>query len=81
MSAKISDNPDFEETLEHLESIVESMESGDIPLAELVSKFEEGNNLLMTCQKRLKDAELKIDKIKKSKNKLEIEIFDPEDNN
>ncbi len=81
MSAKTSDNPDFEESLERLETIVESMESGDIPLAELVSKFEEGNNLLIACQKRLKDAELKIDKLKKGKDKLELESFEPEDNN
>jgi len=80
MSAKPSDNPDFEESLERLETIVESMESGDIPLAELVSKFEEGNNLLIACQKRLKDAELKIDKLKKGKDKIELESFEPEDN-
>ena len=81
MSAKTTDNPDFEESLERLETIVESMESGDIPLAELVSKFEEGNNLLIACQKRLKDAEIKIDKLKKGKDKLELESFEPEDNN
>ena len=81
MSSKTLDNPDFEESLERLETIVESMESGDIPLAELVSKFEEGNNLLIACQKRLKDAELKIDKLKKGKDKIELESFEPEDNN
>ncbi len=81
MSAKTSNNPDFEESLERLETIVETMESGDIPLAELVSKFEEGNNLLIACQKRLKDAEIKIDKLKKGKDKLELESFEPEDNN
>ena len=81
MSAKTSGNPDFEESLERLETIVESMESGDIPLAELVSKFEEGNNLLIACQKRLKDAEIKIDKLKKGKDKLELESFEPENNN
>ena len=80
MSSKTLDNPDFEESLERLETIVESMESGDIPLAELVSKFEEGNNLLIACQKRLKDAELKIDKLKKGKGKIELESFEPEDN-
>ncbi len=78
MSAKKSESPNFEESLEHLEAIVESMESGEIPLAELVSKFEEGNKLLITCQKRLKDAELKIDKLKKDKDKLEFETFDSE---
>ena len=81
MSTKTSNNPDFEESLERLEMIVKSMENGDIPLAELVSKFEEGNILLNACQKRLKDAELKIDKLKKSKNKFEIAPFEPENDN
>ena len=81
MSAKKSANSNFEESLERLETIVESMESGDIPLAELVSKFEEGNKLLTDCQKRLKDAELKIEKLKKDKDKLELEPFEPENNN
>ncbi len=54
----------FEEALEKLETILESMESGDIPLADLVAKFEEGNTLLRLCQKRLQEAELKIEKLK-----------------
>jgi exodeoxyribonuclease VII small subunit len=33
----------FEAALERLETIVESMESGEVPLAELLAKFEEGS--------------------------------------
>ncbi|TSJ79690.1 exodeoxyribonuclease VII small subunit [Rariglobus hedericola] len=44
------------------------MESGDVPLAELLAKFEEGNTLLKTCEARLKEAELKIEQLKKQKN-------------
>lgn len=44
------------------------MESGDVPLAELLAKFEEGNALLKTCEARLKEAELKIDQLKKQKD-------------
>ena len=58
----------FESALEKLESIVESMESGDVPLAELLAKFEEGNRLLKICEARLKDAELKIEQLKKQKD-------------
>ncbi len=58
----------FEEALEKLEAILESMESGDIPLADLVTKFEEGNKLLRLCQQRLEEAELKIEKLKTGKN-------------
>ena len=46
----------FESALTQLETIVESMESGDVPLAELLAKFEEGNKLLKVCEGRLKDA-------------------------
>ena len=58
----------FEAALEKLESIVESMESGDVPLAELLAKFEEGTKLLKVCEARLKDAELKIEQLKKQKD-------------
>ena len=44
------------------------MESGDVPLAELLAKFEEGNTLLKTCEARLKEAELKIEQLKKQKD-------------
>ncbi len=69
--------PGFEESLERLEALIESMESGDTPLAELVAKFEDGNKLLMICQKRLREAELKIEKIRKEKDAFSLEDFDP----
>ena len=68
MQAKAKSVPSFEDALARLESIVESMESGEVPLAELLAKFEEGNGLLKTCEARLKEAELKIDQLKKSKD-------------
>lgn len=58
----------FEDALGKLESIVESMESGEVPLAELLAKFEEGTRLLKVCESRLKDAELKIEQLKKQKD-------------
>lgn len=58
----------FETALGKLESIVEAMESGDVPLAELLAKFEEGSKLLKVCETRLKDAELKIEQLKKLKD-------------
>ena len=58
----------FEAALGKLETIVESMESGEVPLAELVAKFEEGTKLLKVCEGRLKDAELKIEQLKKQKD-------------
>ena len=58
----------FEDALAKLEAIVESMESGDVPLAELLAKFEEGTRLLKLCEGRLKEAELKIEQLKKQKD-------------
>jgi exodeoxyribonuclease VII small subunit len=58
----------FEAALGKLETIVESMESGEVPLAELLARFEEGTKLLKVCEARLKDAELKIEQLKKQKD-------------
>jgi exodeoxyribonuclease VII small subunit len=58
----------FEAALGRLEAIVESMESGEVPLAELLAKFEDGSKLLKVCEARLKDAELKIEQLKKQKD-------------
>lgn len=60
---KKTDNISFEDALKSLESILESMESGDTPLADLVAKFEEGSTLLKVCQARLKEAEIKIEQL------------------
>ncbi|EEF60230.1 exodeoxyribonuclease VII, small subunit [Pedosphaera parvula Ellin514] len=60
------ENLPFEEALKKLESIVDAMESGDLPLEALLSKFEEGTRLAKACQTKLADAELKIQKLEKS---------------
>ncbi len=66
--AATNDKLSFETALEKLEGIVESMEAGDVPLADLLAKFEEGTKLLKVCEGRLKDAELKIEVLKKQKD-------------
>lgn len=66
----------FETALTKLESIVESMESGEVPLAELLAKFEDGNKLLRVCEARLKEAELKIEQLKKSKDGVTFAKFE-----
>ncbi len=68
----------FETALAKLETIVESMESGQIPLAELLDKFEEGSKLLRVCEARLKDAEMKIEQLKKQKDGVVLVPFDAE---
>jgi len=74
-----SDQPlSFEDALGQLEAIVETMESGDVPLADLLAKFEEGNKLLKVCETRLKDAEMKIELLKKQKDGVAFNAFSVE---
>lgn len=68
----------FESALSKLEAIVESMESGDVPLADLLAKFEEGNKLLKHCEARLKEAELKIEQLKKERDAAVFTKFETE---
>ena len=75
MEAKPDKPLSFEDALNQLESIVETMESGDVPLAELLAKFEEGNKLLKLCESRLKDAEMKIELLKKQKDGVAFSTF------
>jgi exodeoxyribonuclease VII small subunit len=70
----------FEDALTQLESIVDAMESGDVPLAELMARFEEGSKLLKICETRLKDAEIKIELLKKqSDGSTSFPAFAPAD--
>jgi exodeoxyribonuclease VII small subunit len=68
----------FEASLTKLETIVESMEMGEVPLADLLAKFEEGNKLLKHCEGRLKDAELKIEQLKKERDGVAFTKFETE---
>ena len=56
----------FEEALKKLESIVEAMESEDLPLESLLAKYEEGTRLSKICQDKLADAEVKIKQLEKN---------------
>lgn len=68
---KEDEPPSFEASLERLETLIAAMENGDIALADLVAKFEEGSRLLKSCQSQLKQAELKIEQLNLKTGKLE----------
>ena len=61
-----ADNVPFEEALKKLESIVQSMESEELPLETLLGKYEEGTRLARICQDKLAEAELKIQQLEKN---------------
>lgn len=45
--------PSFEEQMAELESVVERLEHGDLPLEESVRLFEQGMRLTSACRKEL----------------------------
>ena len=51
----------FEQAMKRLEQIVEQMESGDLPLEDLIVRYEEGMKLVKICQERLASAEQRIE--------------------
>lgn len=56
-------NKTFEESMARLEQIVRAMERGDVALDESLKLFQEGTELVRSCQKLLDDAQLQVKKI------------------
>ncbi|MDQ0391687.1 exodeoxyribonuclease VII small subunit [Labrys monachus] len=54
----------FEKALAELEQIVRSLEGGNVPLEESIALFGRGEQLKAHCDKLLKVAEAKVDKIR-----------------
>jgi exodeoxyribonuclease VII small subunit len=58
---KTADPPaSFEAALAELESIVATMEGGQLPLAESLAAYKRGAELLQYCQGALKDAQQQV---------------------
>lgn len=56
-------NKTFEESMARLEQVVRAMERGDVALEESLKLFQEGTELVRSCQKLLDDAQLQVKKI------------------
>jgi exodeoxyribonuclease VII small subunit len=68
----------FETAMDRLEKIVEQMESGQLPLEDLIVRYEEGMNLVKVCQERLASAEQKIEIIARNNTgKPVVKDFEP----
>ena len=63
-------NKGFDEILEELETIVESMDDGSLKLEETIESYEKGIKLIKQAQASLKNFEKKV-QILNSKNELE----------
>lgn len=58
-----SENQTFEASMARLEQIVRAMERGDVALEESLKLFQEGTELVRSCQKLLDEAQLQVKKI------------------
>ena len=53
----------FEDALAELETVVQRLEAGQVPLEESIALYERGDRLKRHCEAKLRDAELKVEKI------------------
>ena len=56
-------NASFESNMQRLEQIVRAMERGDVPLEESLKLFQEGTDLVRSCNQLLELAQLQVKKI------------------
>ena len=56
----------LEKSLQELETLIDELESGDLPLEQAMLKFEQGIKLTRNCQAALKDAEQRVEILLKS---------------
>ena len=65
----------FEESLEELESIVNRLESGDVPLDDAINEFNRAMVLVKECDEKLNSAQEAIAKIvNDNKEVVEFEV-------
>jgi exodeoxyribonuclease VII small subunit len=71
----LADTPDFERSLSELESLVERLERGDLPLEDALKTFERGVELTRHCQTSLKAAQQKVEILLKRSGQSSVEAF------
>ena len=70
----------FEDALERLEKIVETLEKGNLSLEDSMKAFMEGIKLVQFCNQKLEEADKKIEMlVRGSENEWEITSFEQEE--
>lgn len=64
----MTDNPNFEQAFARLEQILEQMNSGKANLDDSLKLYEEADTLITSCNKRLSEAEQKIEILVKNRS-------------
>jgi exodeoxyribonuclease VII small subunit len=68
MKKKTEASGTFEYSMKRLEEIVEKLESGSVPLDNVMELYEEGVNISKQCLEKLTQTELKLKKLSKDVN-------------
>ena len=63
----------FEKSIERLDAIVRSLEQGNVPLEQALKLFQEGTDLVKTCDEMLSEAELQVVKLMKGADGAPVE--------
>jgi exodeoxyribonuclease VII small subunit len=71
--------PDFEKSLSELESLVQKLEQGDVPLEEALKTFERGVALTRQCQTALRNAQQKVEVLLTKNGEESVVRFEDED--
>lgn len=80
-AAESKQPPSFETAIARLEQLVEEMDSANLPLQDLITRYEEGVHLVKVCEERLREAEKRIEIItRNAAGKPEAVEFEPENN-
>ena len=58
----------FEKAMKELEELVDSLDKGDVSLDEAIAAYDRGSQLKDYCEKKLKEAKMKVDTIQASDN-------------
>jgi exodeoxyribonuclease VII small subunit len=69
----------FEDALTELESLVDTLEKGELSLEDSLKTFERGVKLTRTCQEALKEAEQKVRMLSQPDEDSDLEPYDRED--
>ena len=78
MAEKKPTEPSFESAVERLEQIVEAMESDQLPLEEMLERYEEGTRLAKLCSEKLAAAEKRIEIVaRNAAGKPQIAEYEP----
>ena len=78
----VLDKMTFEEAMNELEKLVESLDKGDISLDQAIGAYDRGSQLKDHCQKKLNEAKMKVETIQSPDNSdvvpVKLTSFDPD---